>query len=315
MKLYRNIHLVLIIAAIMSFFIAGCGKKNVPADNKQIINNAGSGKIDLSGKEPDIQLSDITAVIGTNIDYTSDIKVKDEEKYPDLEVWVNASGVDIYEPGSYKAVYTFFWGDNEVSKTITVNIIEDNSTNENKTDEISAGDSDYVNADTTKNNNNTTTKGNTTTKNNGDTTTKGNATTKNNGNATTKGNTTTKNNGNITTKGNTTTKNNGNTTTKDNTTTKNSGNITTKGNTTTRKYISGNEEKTTVLKDLGYVYIELLSGDTVKIKTTSARYIVSTRTDISYTTKNGYRYEVSKLIIKFSTGTEQVLETVEKRLK
>ena len=50
----------------------------------------------------------------------------------------------------------------------------------------------------------------------------------------------------------------------------------------------------------------------MKLKCTSAKYIVSTRTDESDAEKNGKMYHVSKLIITYNTGDEQVLETVEK---
>ncbi len=50
----------------------------------------------------------------------------------------------------------------------------------------------------------------------------------------------------------------------------------------------------------------------MKLKCTSARYIVSTRTDESQTVKNDRTYQVSKLVITFNTGEERVLETVEK---
>lgn len=66
---------------------------------------------------------------------------------------------------------------------------------------------------------------------------------------------------------------------------------------------------------IGYTNIELLSGNYVKIKCTDAKYIVSTRTDNSQTVKNNQTYNVSKLIITYNTGAEQVLETVEKAVK
>ena len=58
-----------------------------------------------------------------------------------------------------------------------------------------------------------------------------------------------------------------------------------------------------------------MSGKTGTIKNTTANYIVSTRTDVSTIEKNGGKYRVSKLIIRFNTGVEQILETMEERIK
>ena len=55
---------------------------------------------------------------------------------------------------------------------------------------------------------------------------------------------------------------------------------------------------TTKVVNIGYSYIDLLSGSTISIKCTTGKYIESTRTDVSYKTKNNVKYKVSKLIIR-----------------
>ena len=79
-----------------------------------------------------------------------------------------------------------------------------------------------------------------------------------------------------------------------------------------REIITSSQSATKKPSTIGYTNIELLSGKYVKLKCTSAKYIVSTRTDESDAEKNGKTYHVSKLIITYNTGDEQVLETVEK---
>ena len=73
--------------------------------------------------------------------------------------------------------------------------------------------------------------------------------------------------------------------------------------------------KETESKNIGNYTIELLSGKTITIRNTTGKYIVSTRTDVEVVEKRGYTYKVSKLIIRYNTGVEQILETVEERIK
>ena len=89
---------------------------------------------------------------------------------------------------------------------------------------------------------------------------------------------------------------------------------TTKKETTTREIITTAGNKTTENKYIGNYTIELLSGKTITVQNSTSKYIVSTRTETSEITKNGSRYKVSKLIIRYNTGAEQVLETVEEKI-
>lgn len=276
-----------------------------------------SGTVELSGKEPKISISNIKAKKGTDIDYLSGVVIEDEDQYEDLKVWVDASAVDIYEPGSYKAKYTFEYDGKSITHEIVVTIIDEqieesagdtvatpnpdngndvgNVGNETQTTKQNIVDNE---TDTTKqsvvDNETDTTKQNVVDNETG--TTKQNSTT-----GTTKPQATTTKSQATTTKPQTTT-------TKQQTTSNNSNTETTK-----RELITSTGNTTTKVVNIGYAYIELLSGSTVSIKTTTAKYIVSTRTDVSYTTKNGVDYKVSKLIITYNTGEERTLETVEEK--
>lgn len=66
--------------------------------------------------------------------------------------------------------------------------------------------------------------------------------------------------------------------------------------------------------DIPNAVIELLSGDVVTISCSASKYIVATSTKVSKIKRNGHHYKVSKLVIKFNTGAEQVLETIEKKI-
>ena len=79
---------------------------------------------------------------------------------------------------------------------------------------------------------------------------------------------------------------------------------------TTRTYVaSSTTQAATETQVLNYAKVELLGGGTIQIKQTTGRYIVSTRTDITYQTSGSVTYEISKLIVTYSTGAEQTLET------
>lgn len=102
-------------------------------------------------------------------------------------------------------------------------------------------------------------------------------------------------------------------TTKPNNTTKPTSTTAKKDN-TTREIITTKGNKTTSNKYIGNYTIELLSGKTITVKNSTAKYIVSTRTESSQTTKNGSNYKISKLIIRYNTGAEQILEVVEEKI-
>lgn len=88
--------------------------------------------------------------------------------------------------------------------------------------------------------------------------------------------------------------------------------------TTTEQPSQGTQETesvTTVQSDGNItVKVELLSGETVNIKCTPDRFVISTRTDYSTMTRDGVDYNVEKLIVTYNTGAEQVLETIEKKI-
>ena len=74
------------------------------------------GSVDLSGDTPIISISAIKSEAGMNIEYLSGVTIENEGDFPDLEIWVDASTVDIFTPGNYTAIYTFNYGDNQFQK-------------------------------------------------------------------------------------------------------------------------------------------------------------------------------------------------------
>ena len=301
-----------------------------------------SGNIEFNDdEEPSITLSNIKSYVGAEVDYLSRIIVSDPDKYDEMEIWVDASLVDIFTTGDYKAVYTFIFEGKEYIRDIVVTIIEKPEASGDEYDSSTGGDIDNTSDNEDNTSDETTSKDNGTTKDEETSwnevttkdkeTSKDDATTKNNATSkedeTTKENVTTKNNVTTrptTTKKNpatvdsTTTKNNGTTTSAEkNTTTSAEKNTTTvsKETTTRKQLITSSGKITTKFQELGFYSIELLSGKVIKIKCTTSKFIVSTHTDISYITKNGNRYKVSKLVVTYSTGDTQVLETVEEKVK
>lgn len=308
----RGKNYITMTAAILlsTCLIAACSnKKDTPTTTYSYGPELGlaSGNVDLSSDTPTINISDIKSPVGENIDFLSGVTVVNEENYDDLEIWADASTIDIFTPGDYKVVYTFNYNGKSISKEINVTIFEP----ENQEPELS--ESDNIVSNPSSNNETetkpaSTNKPTTTAKQDGSNTSSSNT-------ATTQQQSTTTPNSGQTTKPIATTKPNSGQTTKPVATSKpNSGQTTTKKETTTREIITTAGNKTTENKYIGNYTIELLSGKTITVQNSTSKYIVSTRTETSEITKNGSRYKVSKLIIRYNTGAEQVLETVEEKI-
>lgn len=285
-----------------------------------------SGNVDLSSDTPDINISDIKSPVGEDIDYLSGVVVMNEDTYEDLQIWADASTIDIFTPGDYKVIYTFNYGDKSFSKEVKVTIYEPEE-NEPELSESDVDSSNSSNTDETEtkatSNNEKKTTGNTptsTTKSEvssdkGSTSEKETTSSNNEVNtspiATSKPIETTKpvetSKPVVTTKPTTTTK-------ATSSTKPTSGQTTTKKDKTTREIITTKGNQTTENKHIANYTIELLSGKTITVKNTTSKYIVSTRTDTSVVTKNGSKYKVSKLIIRYNTGAEQILEIVEEKI-
>ncbi|NLL93519.1 MAG: hypothetical protein GX225_05215 [Clostridiales bacterium] len=282
----------------------GCGKEDIEYGDE--IGTV-VGSVELSLSEPNIVISNIKSYVGDDIDFLSQLIVTNEGEFPDLETWVDASGVDIFTPGDYTATYRFLYSDKEFSKEIVVTIVERNETSAGDVPDSSIetpsefqGGNSYI-SDGNGGGTFVTTAGEGGS-NIAETTGTGGAA----NNGTTANNTTpTSGNNTIPTSRSNTIPTSGSNTTPTNKT---------PTPTSKRQMITSAGNASMEYRELGYYTIELLSGTSVKIKCTTSNYIVSTRTDITYTTKNNINYKVSKLIVTYNTGKTQVLETVEEKI-
>lgn len=324
----------IICAAAMVVMLTGCRedeRNTLPVDIEYSQEKGTvSGKADFSGETPNIVLSDIVAYIGKDIDYSSGVEVTNTESFEEFQMWVDSSQVDIYTAGTYQAVYKFIYDGKTIEKTISVTMVEDNREPSGE-----SGEQSQNNGGNTGNNSG----GNGNSQNGGNTGTEGNnnnnETGSNNGNGNSSENnnnggsgsndssviqqTTTGssgNNGGSSNGGSNGGNSNGGSSSGGNngSSGSNGGSQATDKEETTRRQIvtSSNSDKTKPYT-IGYMDIELLSGSTVKIKCTSSKYIVSTRTDTSFITKNGVKYKVYKLVITYNTGAEQALESYEEK--
>lgn len=288
------------------------------------------GNVNLSSDNPVINISDIKAEVGMNIDYLSGVTVENEADFPDLEIWVDASLVDIFTPGDYKAVYTFVYNGQSVSKEITVTLEE----TEQSASDAASNNANDSNSDNTNKPDNNTSESETTSGGSNDKTTVDtyNSETDNNQSTVkpTNNNNTTGNNNSSITKPTETTSHNDKVTQPTSNVTQPTSNITrppatsqsgttkpsqTSTKPTTTRHIITTAGAATESKNIGNYTIELLSGKNITIKNTTAKYIVSTRTDVTTLEENGKTYRISKLIITYNTGFEQILETVKERIK
>lgn len=281
-----------LLITLMVMVFTGCEKNTGIGEITTYSTEMGQayGVVDFSEETPEISISNIRSLVGEEIDYSSGIKIENLGEEVDFQLWIDASKVDIYEKGDYTAVYKFVYGEETIEKSIYVSVVEEevegvvtkeNTSSSLKTETV-ADESDPQQSETENSVSNNTTKTAAVTEVANDPTTKSGSESVTAEKQTTK------------------------------TTTK-----TTVKETTSKKQIitSAANNITTKIKNIGYMNIELLSGSVVKIKCTTSKYIVSTRTDVSTVTKNGTKYRVSKLIVTFNTGAEQVLETNEEKLK
>ncbi|MCI9370898.1 MAG: hypothetical protein HFH65_11380 [Lachnospiraceae bacterium] len=349
------------ICALALVSLTGCHKKASPANTIEYSNIMGiaEGTADFKSTDsPEINIKDIKSYVGQEIDYSSGIDVKNVENFDDFQMWVDATGVDIYTAGRYTATYQFVFGEKTLEKTIGITILE--------REEVSGGLSaeNQGNASGENNGSNQGSSGNNTGEagESGNNQNGGNPSAENQGNApdnngdssnpnqgpadgnnagvpnggssdgnsvgipnggsngngsnggSSGGNNAGGSNGGSSS-GNNAGGSNGGSSSGNNAGGSNGGSSS--GNnagasTEHREIVTSSQSSTKKPSTIGYTNIELLSGKFVKLKCTSARYIVSTRTDESQTVKNDRTYQVSKLVITFNTGEERVLETVEK---
>lgn len=345
----RRIALIAILCMVAVAGTA-CHKKESGVKQTQYSNLAGvaEGTIDFKDeKKPDINIKEIRSYVGEEIDYSSGIDVKNVDQFENFQMWVNATEVDIYTAGKYTAVYRFVYDEKELEKAVSVTILEKEKEGGSTVLSQTGNGGGNGTGNNTAGGNNANDGNNT---NNGNSGENGNAGNGGNGNAGSAGsgnieqsgedgnasgsdNNAARNdgNGNSGNTGNGGSGNGGNAGNGGNGGNGNSGNAGNGGsgnsgggnagngnsgnsggnNNPSREIVTTKRTHTIKPSTIGYTNIELLSGKYVKIKCTSAKYIVSTRTDTSQIEKKGTTYDVSKLIITYNTGAEQILETVE----
>ena len=271
------------IVGIMAF--AGCGKKKKLhyGDTEGVV----SGNITFNDDKADFKLDNVIAPVGTDIDYTSAITTSGEGE--DYSMEVNATNVKYDKPGTYTAHYTVKSGSNTYTDSIKVTITDKN----NSTDDLSYDKgSENLNVSDNQGNNAGVNSGSS--NNQG-----GNSNSNNNSNPINQGGNGSSPSGGTDNSGNGSGNNEQNNPTQE---------------TGKKVLITNGESITYEKKDIPNAVIELLSGDVVTISCSTNKYIVSTRTEETQTQKNGKNYKVTKLIVKFNTGNEQTLETIEKRI-
>ncbi len=341
---------MLICAAAFILVLTGC-KKDEEQTRPEIDASFGmekgivAGMADFSEDEPEISIKNIVTYVGEDIDYSTGIEVSNTEKYEDFQMWVDATAVDIHTVGTYEAVYKFVYGDETKEVKVVVSVIEkvagadepsgdtigngntnntgsnagNGGSSENAGNSVNSGDGSGNSGNSAHNGDGSGNSGNSANSGDGS----GNAGNSANsgdgsgnaGNGVNSGD----GNGNSGNSANNSGGSNGGNGSSSNGGAANSTAKATQGSTSQtttarRQIVTSSGQNDTKSYSLGYMNIELLSGSVVKIKCTSSKYIVSTRTDVSTTTKDGVNYNVYKLVVTYNTGAEQVLETYEEKI-
>ncbi len=297
MTVFRKLNICVLIAGvtILSF---GCSKKE-PSYNFGAVDAQGSGTIDFSEDEVSMELSDIKAEVGEDIDYMAGVNILNDDKVNDLKMWVDTSAVDIDTPGTYDVKYTVNYGGKAHETVVKVQVNE--AKGEASASESANGNNQNNNSNNADSNSNN---GSSSNGNSGSSAQNSTPKATSGSNQLPTQNTTQK-----------ATSGSNQSSTQSTTQKATSGNNqSTQKDTTSKQLVTTANKATTSVKRFNTARIELLSGNKVNISCSSSQYIVSTRTDESVIEKNGSRYKVSKLIITFNTGKERVLETVEEKV-
>ena len=99
----RKKRLFLCMLAVMTALsMAACHKKGSKINTLEysdIIGAAqGTVSFDSDGKL-EINIRDIQSYLGVDIDYSSAVEVENADQFEDFQMWVDATGVDIYTVG------------------------------------------------------------------------------------------------------------------------------------------------------------------------------------------------------------------------
>ena len=130
----RKKRLFLCMLAVMTALsMSACHKKGSKINTLEysdIIGAAqGTVSFDSDGKL-EINIRDIQSYLGGDIDYSSAVEVENADQFEDFQMWVDATGVDIYTVGKYVATYKFIYDGQETEKKVGVTILEKESSGE-----------------------------------------------------------------------------------------------------------------------------------------------------------------------------------------
>lgn len=125
-------YLILIFSTAL-LTLAGCSKKD--NQNTAYIPTAGGGSSGILSttadpNAPKVEINNIVSYAGEEIDYLSNIETAENMELSKSMIYVDSSGVDLFTPGTYTAIYTFDYMGTNVIKEITVTIKENPRTSE-----------------------------------------------------------------------------------------------------------------------------------------------------------------------------------------
>lgn len=124
-SLRKNVHKKFLIVACVTLSIlmlaTACGKKKkIPYGD---IPGTVTGSIDVSGKDAKLDIDNVIAPVGADIDYTSNLASKGAG--PDYSLEVNASNVRTNKPGTYNVEYKVKSNGKTYTDNVKVTITDD----------------------------------------------------------------------------------------------------------------------------------------------------------------------------------------------
>lgn len=116
--------LLIAVCVTLVFTLGAC--KDKEKNNYGDTKGKASGVVEMTDSGLKVDIKDILAEVGDNVDYTSDIVFKNVSDDAYVQVYADTSAVDMTEPGTYDVEYTINYDDLTVNRTAHVTV-EDSS--------------------------------------------------------------------------------------------------------------------------------------------------------------------------------------------
>ncbi len=117
---------ILVFALCLTLLLAvsACGKKDKENYNFGDIKGKATGTVEMTESGLYVEIDDILADVGDEVDFTSGIKFKGVSDDAYVQIYADTSEVDIWEPGVYEVDYSISYDELTVNRIAHVKVEE-----------------------------------------------------------------------------------------------------------------------------------------------------------------------------------------------